>query len=737
MSKNRKSYRQRRNAGIKNKVISALRNNGTIPIDYKEIATQIGMTQAHEKENIIHVLQELISMGEIDEVSQGKYLYRPSKDYFIGKMDITSSGKGYVIIEGLDQDILIKNNNLNKALDGDTVRVYQFRRRKNGRREGKVVEVIKRNRNEFVGTIEIHDHFAFVRTTNHTMYTDIFIPKDRINNAKNGQVVLVSMDDWPKKNDSPFGTVLKILGYPGKHDTEIHAILAQYGLPDEFPHEVLEYANMMNTQIDENEIAKRRDLRNLLTFTIDPFDAKDFDDALSYRLLENGNIEIGIHIADVSHYVQSGTILDQEAYERGTSVYLVDRVVPMLPEILSNVACSLRPNEDKYTFSALFELDKNANIIHQWFGKTVIRSDYRLAYEEAQYIIENAIAYEECRIPKKIAISKNEYILNFDVVNAILTMDGLAQKLRKERMKKGAISFDKIEVKFKLNKKNEPIGVYFTESKDANKLIEEFMLLTNRRVAEFISKSTIDKTFIYRIHDKPNSDKVEALQNVIRKFGYHINTQDPNMLSKSLNKLLKEVHGKKEQNLIDTLTIRSMSKAAYTTQNIGHYGLSFDFYSHFTSPIRRYPDIIAHRLLLHYLEGGSSRKESEIEEMASHCSEMEILAVNAERDSIKYMQVKYMINHQDEEFLGVISGVTEWGVYVEIIENKCEGMVRLQDIPDDHYIFVKEDFSVEGINTKYRYQLGDEVYVRVKNADLVRKHLDFTLLGHKDSFVLD
>src|SRR5690625_285033 len=729
MSKKRKSFKEQRIEGIKNKIMEALQNARKSPLNHKQISVSIGMTKTQDRKSIQKVLNELSASGEIEEVNRGRYILNPNNKFFTGKMDVTSSGMGYVIVEGEEDDIFIKNKNLNKALDGDTVRVLQFS--KKGKREGKVVEVLERKRTEVVGEVDIHENFAFVRTSDQSMYTDIFVAKDRLNIDINGQVVLVSFDDWPENAESPCGTVTKILGYPGKHETEIHAILAEYGLPAVFPKEIEDFANNIDTRIKEDEVKKRKDLRDLLTFTIDPADAKDFDDALSHRVLDNGNTEIGIHIADVSHYVKPGSILDQEAFLRATSVYLVDRVVPMLPEVLSNQACSLRPDEDKYTFSALFELDKNAKIVNEWFGKTVTRSDARLAYEEAQHVIENAARDKSCVIPKRIATGNKEYQLPKEIVNSILSMDRLAKILRKKRMNNGAISFDKIEVKFILDSDNEPTGVYFTESKDANKLIEEFMLLTNKRVSEFVGKLNPKKSFIYRIHDKPNSDKLEALQSIISRFGYRINMQESGMLSKSLNKLLKDVHGKKEQNLIDTLTIRTMSKAAYTTQNIGHYGLAFDYYSHFTSPIRRYPDIIAHRLLLHYLENGNSVKEEDIEEIASHCSDMEVLAVNAERDSIKYMQVKYMKEHEDEEFLGVISGVTEWGGDGEIIENKCEGMVRLQEIPGEFDVLNKDDNAVRVRRTKYNYPLGDEVIVRVKQADLVRKHLDFILLGHK------
>ena len=558
------------------------------------------------------------------------------------------------------------------------------------------------------------------------MYTDIFIPKDKIGEAEQGDVVLVHIEDWPKRADSPFGKVIKVLGKPGEHNTEIHAILAEYGLPSEFPIEVETYAQKIDTSIQASEIAKRRDMRDTLTFTIDPKDAKDFDDALSFKKLENGNYEIGIHIADVSFYLEEGTILDDEAYQRATSVYLVDRVVPMLPEVLSNFACSLRPQEEKYTFSAVFEINEKAQVINQWFGRTVIFSDQRFAYEEAQYIIET----KNDTIPQEISITGESYQVSASIVDATLKLQELAKILRRNRMNEGAISFDKVEVKFNLDQEGEPAGVYFKISKDANHLIEEFMLLANRKVAEFIGKQK--KTFIYRIHDEPNEDKLIAMQTVIAKFGYKIDFRNKGDISKSLNNLLTEVVGTKEQNLIDTLAIRSMSKAKYSTDNIGHYGLAFDYYSHFTSPIRRYPDVMVHRLLQFYLDGGKSADEESYEAKCLHSSTMEGLATNAERDSIKYMQVKYMQNHQEQEFLGVISGVTEWGIYVEIIENKCEGMVRIRDIKEDYYTFDEKQYALVGATSHGLLQLGDEIYVKVKNADLVKKQLDFHFIRRNE-----
>lgn len=687
--------------------------------NYKQIAAIIEVNDTQSRNEIIKELLVLKKAGKIEETERGKFRIISKAEYYEGTVDMTSRKSGYFVCPELEDDVYIPFINLNHALDGDKVKCYIYNRRSSRKPEAEVLEILERAKTEFVGVIDIQKNFAFVTTTNAKMYTDIFIPKNEIFDAEHGDVVLVSMVDWPKKADSPFGKVIKVLGKPGEHDTEIHAILAEYGLPYDFPIEVEAYANQIDTSITEEEIAKRKDMRKVLTFTIDPKDAKDFDDALSFQVLPNGNYEIGVHIADVSHYLQEGTILDDEAYDRATSVYLVDRVVPMLPEVLSNFACSLRPNEEKYTFSTIFQLNNKAEVIDSWFGRTVIYSDQRFAYEEAQEIIES----KSDIIPAHISLTGKEYHAPKPIVEATLKMDELAKILRKKRMNAGAISFDKVEVKFNLNENAEPVGVYFKQSKDANHLIEEFMLLANRKVAEFIGKQK--KTFVYRIHDEPNEDKLFGLQNVISKFGYNLNLKSKQDISSSLNKLLTDVQGKKEQNMVDTLTIRCMSKAAYSTHNIGHYGLAFDYYSHFTSPIRRYPDVMAHRLLQFYLDGGKSVSEELFEEKCMHSSDRENLAAKAERDSIKYMQVKYMQDHKDQEFLGVVSGVTEWGIYVEIIENKCEGMVRIREIKDDYYTFDDKQYALVGEVSKNLIQLGDEVYVKVKNADLVKKQLDF------------
>lgn len=700
-------------------IFKILANEPSKSFNYKQIASKLELTDTKSRNEIIRDLKLLKAQDKIHETEIGKYQMITKAEYYEGTIDMTSRKTGYFVCNELEEDVFVPQINLNHALDGDKVRAYIYNRRSSRRPEAEVLEVLERAKTEFVGVIDIQKNFAFVTTSHPKMYTDIFIPKNKIQDAEHGDVVLVKMEDWPKKADSPFGSVLKVLGKPGEHNTEIHAILAEYGLPYDFPIDVEAYAKKLDTSITEEEIAKRRDMRDVLTFTIDPKDAKDFDDALSFQVLENGNYEIGIHIADVSHYVKEGTILDDEAYNRATSVYLVDRVVPMLPEVLSNFACSLRPHEEKYTFSAVFQLNKKAEVVDSWFGRTVTYSDQRFAYEEAQVIIET----KSDVIPAEISLTGKEYVAPQPIVEAVLKLDELAKILRSKRMAHGAISFDKVEVKFHLNENAEPTGVYFKQSKDANHLIEEFMLLANRKVAEFIGKQK--KTFVYRIHDEPNEDKLMNLETVIKRFGYSLNFKSRDTISKSLNTLLEDVQGKKEQNMVDTLAIRTMSKAEYSTQNIGHYGLAFDYYSHFTSPIRRYPDVMAHRLLQYYIDGGKSVSEEEYEEKCKHSSQMENLAANAERDSIKYMQVKYMQDHKDQEFLGVISGVTEWGIYVEIIENKCEGMCRIRELKDDYYVFDESQYAMVGEISKNILQLGDEVYVKVKNADLVKKQLDF------------
>ena len=552
---------------------------------------------------------------------------------------MSGRGSAYVICDDFDEDIFIASNNINRALDGDEVEFYAYKRRKRGKIEGEITGIVKRAKSEYVGTIQLNKNYAFVVPDGSKMYTDIFVPINKINKAEDGDKVLVSFEDWPDNEDSPHGRILKVLGKPGEHNTEIHAILAEYGLPYEFPYDVEDYVNNLDISISEAEIAKRRDMRQDLTFTIDPKDAKDFDDALSFKVLEDGLYEIGVHIADVSHYVKEDTILDEEAFERATSVYLVDRVVPMLPEVLSNGACSLRPHEEKYTFSAVFKMNDKAEITHQWFGRTVTYSDARFAYEEVQAIIES----KTNQIPQEVSLTGKAYKTDQAIADAILKFDELAKIMRRKRMSSGAISFDKVEVKFHLDDQANPTGVFFKTSKDANKLIEEFMLLANKKVAEFIGKQNPKKTFVYRVHDEPDDSKLAALQNVVKRFGYKLNFKDRKSVSQSLNNLLKDVVGTKEQNLVDTLAIRSMSKAEYTTQNIGHYGLAFNYYTHFTSPIRRYPDVMVHRLLQHYLDGGKSPNEEVYEDKCNHSSNMENLATKAERDSIKYMQIKFMV----------------------------------------------------------------------------------------------
>jgi len=731
-------------SNLTNTILSILKKDRNQTFNYKQIAAKIGVNDASSRNQIIKKLQQLKAKQDIEEIERGKYQIVNNNEYHTGTVDMASRGSGYIVSEDFEDDTYIASNNMNKALHGDEVEFYVYKRKNRGKQEGEVTNIIKRAKSEYVGVIQLHKNYAFVVVDGNKMYTDIFVPINKTNNAEDGDKVLVALEEWPEKADSPNGKVLEVLGKPGEHNTEMHAILAEYGLPLEFPNEIEAYANKIDTSITAEEIAKRRDMRKDLTFTIDPKDAKDFDDALSFKILDNGLYEIGIHIADVSHYLTPDTILDEEAYERATSVYLVDRVVPMLPEILSNNACSLRPNEEKYTFSAVFKMNDKAEIKDEWFGRTVTYSDARFAYEEAQAIIEHNVDLKPSEvlkqpekinttIPQEVAISGEQYETKQDIAQATLKLDELAKIMRNRRMSAGAISFDKVEVKFDLDEEANPVGVFFKTSKDANKLIEEFMLLANKKVAEFIGKQKVKKTFVYRVHDEPDDAKLAALQNVVSRFGYKLNFKDRKSVASSLNNLLKDVNGKKEQNLVDTLTIRTMSKAKYTTHNIGHYGLAFDHYTHFTSPIRRYPDVMVHRLLQHYLDGGASANEAIYEDKCNHSSNMEYLATKAERDSIKYMQIRFMEEHRDEDFVGVISGVTDWGIYIELIENKCEGMVSVRDMKDDHYQFDEDHYALIGKKNKLMYQLGDEVLVKVKSTDLVKKHLDFTLLGkHED-----
>ena len=695
------------------KVMQFMAKNSSRIYNYKQIADGIDYKNPRQREMVIQSLHKLLSEERIREVEKGKYILNLKiEGTLTGIIDFNQSGNAYVSVEGIEDDIFIHSRNVKDALQGDKVLIITYHY-KGKKLEGSVLEVLERNREEFVGTFEFikHKDFGFVVCDKKIINTDIFIPKGKINGAENGDKVIVKMTEWKPDAKNPEGEITEVLGPPGEHETEIHSILAEYGLPYSFPEEVEREANRIDRTIHDEEVARRRDMRGILTFTIDPKDAKDFDDALSLQKLENGNWEVGVHIADVSHYVVPGTLLDDEAYERGTSVYLVDRVVPMLPEVLSNDVCSLRPNEDKYTFSAVFELDEKAKVVREWFGRTVIHSDRRFSYEEAQERIESGAG---------------------DLSEEIRTLDRLAKILREERIRNGAITFDRSEVRFNLDENNEPIGVYFKMSKDSNHLIEEFMLLANRKVSEFVSlnkkNSPTNKTFVYRIHEDPDPAKLESLKEFVATFGYKMNLDTSHQVAESLNKLLKEVKGKGEENMIETLAMRSMSKARYSTDPLGHYGLGFEYYSHFTSPIRRYPDLIAHRLLQHYLDGGKSVNKGDYEEYCKHCSGRERLATDAERDSIKYMQVKFMDKHLGEVYEGVISGVAEFGFWVEIPENGAEGLIKLRDLMDDSYVYDAKSYAVYGQRHGRKYQLGDKVHIKVMKANIIQKKLDFKIV---------
>lgn len=699
------------------KVLAANRNKS---LNYKQIAAELKVTDYGQRQLINVILEELKKQGSVVEPERGKFKIKREELYISGRVDMTASGSAYIISDETEEDVIVAPKKTLNAMHGDTVKVRVFPKGK-GKQEGEIIEVVERAKTEFVGTVQVSPKFAFLVPSNIKVHVDIYIPIEKLNGAKDGQKAIARVVEWPKNGVNPIGEIKTVLGEVGENNTEMHAILAEYGLPYEFPKDVERAADLIPIKITEAEIAKRRDFRKVTTFTIDPVDAKDFDDALSIQKLKNGNWEIGVHIADVSHYVKPGSMIDKEAISRATSVYLVDRVVPMLPEVLSNNVCSLRPNEEKLCFSAVFEMTDQAEVVGEWFGRTIIDSDRRFTYEEAQEVIET----EEG-----------------DYKNEILTLDKLAKILRSNRFKKGSIAFEKMEVKFHLDESGNPTGVFFKVAKDSNQLIEDFMLLANRKVAEFVgrkkqegknkSQGSNDKEsrrpFVYRVHDQPNPDKLQNFSEFVAKFGYKLNVKNISTVADSMNNLLKEVNEKKESGMIEMLAIRTMAKAVYTTKNIGHYGLGFDYYTHFTSPIRRYPDVMVHRLLQHYLDGGKDADIEKLEEDCKHSSDMEKLAADAERSSIKYKQVQYLTDKIGEEFDGVISGVTEWGIFVEIIENHCEGMVRIRELRDDNYFFDEDNYCLRGRKFGKVLTLGDNVRIEVKRADLVKKQLDFALI---------
>ncbi len=692
-------------------ITDVFEKSGNKPLNYKQVAAKLNLHDDESRGLILDILKEETKKGILNEPEKGKFILKQLKTFVSGKVDMTSDGSAYIVSEDdFEEDIYVAPRKLRNALNGDIVKVYVYAKNKGRKKDGEVVEILQRAKMDFTGIVNLSDRFAFFIPDDRKMLHDIFIPIDSLKGAKDKDKAIARIVDWPEDAKNPIGEITHVLGKQGENNAEMNAILADYGFPLAFPDEVEKQAEAIEEIILAEEIAKRRDFRKILTFTIDPADAKDFDDAISFRKLDNGNVEVGVHIADVSHYVKPGTALDKEAFERGTSVYLVDRVIPMLPERLSNGLCSLRPNEDKLCFSAVFELDQEANVVEQWFGKTIIHSDTRFSYEDAQEILENKTGKHS---------------------EELLKLNELAYILRERKFKHGAISFESVEVKFNLDEHGKPLGVYAKERKDAHKLIEDYMLLANKKVAEFIAKKGKGKqklTFVYRSHDSPKEDALLSFSQFALKFGYKIDISSGRETAKSLNFLMADVEGKKEQNVLTKLAIRSMAKAVYTTKKHSHYGLAFDYYTHFTSPIRRYPDVMVHRLLELYLAGGKSVNEDEYEKFSMHSSQMEKKAADAERASVKYKQAEFLQNNVGMEYIGIISGLTEWGMYVEIIENKCEGMIRLRDLNDDFYVLDEKNYCIIGQRRKKKYQLGDEVKILVKKVDLAKRQIDFSLV---------
>ena len=701
----------------KNAVVTAIVNLfAEVPnklLNYKQLSHALGMRTDAQKQLVVEALNTLLEQGQLEQVSYGKFRLNLRQNYVTGTLDRQSvAKKTYLIPDDGGEPIFIAERSMGCALNGDKVKVLLYPRRKNRDEEGEVVEVLERAKTEFVGILEVKPNFAFLNVDRKQLVHDIFIPRDKLNGGKDGQKCIGRIVEWEDKAKNPIGEIIDVLGDVGDNNTEMHAILAEFGLPYKYPEAVEEAANKIEAGITPEEIRKRIDMRDVCTFTIDPRDAKDFDDAISIRKLDSGLWEVGVHIADVTHYVTENSIIEKEAVNRATSIYLVDRTIPMLPEHLSNGICSLRPNEEKLTYSVIFHLDEFAEIKDYQIARTVINSNRRFTYEEAQTIIETGEG---------------------DYKEEMLKLNEFAKMLRVRRFAKGAIAFERIEVRFEIDEKGKPVSVFFKEAKESNKLVEEFMLLANRTVATHIGKpqkrGDKPKTFVYRIHDVPNPDKLANFSAFIKRFGYKLKTTGKNSeVSSAINHLLDEVEGKKEQNLIETLAIRSMAKAIYSTDNSGHYGLAFDYYTHFTSPIRRYPDMMVHRLLTRYLAGGHSVDANEWELLCKHSSDMEQLAANAERASIKYKQVEYMSERLGQVYDGVISGVTEWGIYVELNENKCEGMIPIRNLGDDYYTFDEKNYCIIGRHKHKKYQLGDAVTVKIARADLVKKQLDLALI---------